>query len=195
LIIEDGKCEGKDAISAAQKLINVDRVQVIVGGLCSSETLAAGKIAQQYNIPMISPISSAPEISEIGDALFKFYDDRDLTKNLANYVNSLQVKKVVALMEQSDSPVAFVNAFAEYFSGEVVKMSTLPTEKDFTLLAKQLKSNIISSDFVLFVASNSAFLIDGLRAFDKEGILTMMEGNIAGNEQMLGNDVLTNAEL
>ncbi|MDR2415286.1 MAG: ABC transporter substrate-binding protein [Candidatus Peribacteria bacterium] len=65
LIVEDGKCEGKDATSAAQKLITIDKVQAIVGGFCSAETVAAGKIAQQYHIPMLSPASSAPEISDI----------------------------------------------------------------------------------------------------------------------------------
>ena len=134
---------------------------------------------------MISPVSSAPEISEIGDAIFKFYDDRDLTRGLANYVNSLQVGKVVALMEQSDSPVAFVNAFSDYFAGNVVRVGILSNEKDFNLLAKQIKSTITSSDFLLFVASNSAFLIDGLRALDQEGVLEIMKGRIAGNEQML----------
>jgi hypothetical protein len=29
--VEDGKCEGKDATSAVQKLISVDKVQAIVG--------------------------------------------------------------------------------------------------------------------------------------------------------------------
>jgi ABC-type branched-subunit amino acid transport system substrate-binding protein len=65
---------------------------------------------------MLSPISSSPEISDIGDYLFKFYDDRDLTKSLAEYVNTVSVEKVVALIEQSDSPVAFVNAFSDSFS-------------------------------------------------------------------------------
>jgi len=46
LIIEDGKCDGKDATSAAQKLVNVDNVKIILGGVCSSETLAASKITQ-----------------------------------------------------------------------------------------------------------------------------------------------------
>lgn len=31
LIIEDGKCNGKDATSAAQKLVNVDQVKIILG--------------------------------------------------------------------------------------------------------------------------------------------------------------------
>ena len=40
VIYEDGKCNGQDAANAAQKLVNVDKVQVIIGGLCSGETLA-----------------------------------------------------------------------------------------------------------------------------------------------------------
>jgi ABC-type branched-subunit amino acid transport system substrate-binding protein len=31
LIIEDGKCNGKDASSAAQKLVNIDNVKIILG--------------------------------------------------------------------------------------------------------------------------------------------------------------------
>jgi hypothetical protein len=34
-----------------------------------------------------------------------------------------------------------------------------------------------------------------LRALDQEGVLSMMKGRIIGNEQIVGNDVITNAEL
>src|SRR3989344_6415480 len=39
IIYEDGKCNPKDGNAAAQKLINVDKVKVIIGGSCSGETL------------------------------------------------------------------------------------------------------------------------------------------------------------
>jgi ABC-type branched-subunit amino acid transport system substrate-binding protein len=55
LVVEDGKCEGKDATSAAQKLITVDKVQAIVAGYCSAEAIAAGKIAQDNGVFFISP--------------------------------------------------------------------------------------------------------------------------------------------
>src|SRR3989344_7071473 len=35
LVAEDGKCTGADAASAAQKLVNIDKVVAIVGGQCS----------------------------------------------------------------------------------------------------------------------------------------------------------------
>src|SRR4051812_38203363 len=38
MVYEDGKCDGQDGASAAQKLVNVDGVQSIIGGFCSGET-------------------------------------------------------------------------------------------------------------------------------------------------------------
>ncbi|MDP6562065.1 MAG: ABC transporter substrate-binding protein, partial [Candidatus Peribacteraceae bacterium] len=46
LITEDGRCTGTDAASAAQKLVNVDKVVAIIGGQCSGETLAAAPIVE-----------------------------------------------------------------------------------------------------------------------------------------------------
>jgi branched-chain amino acid transport system substrate-binding protein len=102
LIIEDGKCEGRAATSAVQKLIDVDGVHVIVGGICSSETVSAGKIAQQQGIPMVSPVSSSPEVSTIGEFIFRFFNDDDITKILAHYLETLNIEKVVLVAEQSD---------------------------------------------------------------------------------------------
>jgi ABC-type branched-subunit amino acid transport system substrate-binding protein len=31
LIVEDGKCSGKDATSATQKLINIDKINILFG--------------------------------------------------------------------------------------------------------------------------------------------------------------------
>jgi branched-chain amino acid transport system substrate-binding protein len=42
-------------VSAARKLIEVDNVVAIIGGVCSSETLAAGPIAQEAGIMMLAP--------------------------------------------------------------------------------------------------------------------------------------------
>ncbi|MDI6721115.1 MAG: ABC transporter substrate-binding protein, partial [Candidatus Aenigmarchaeota archaeon] len=47
IIYEDGKCNGKDAATAMQKLVSVDKVRVIFGGFCSSESLGAEPIATQ----------------------------------------------------------------------------------------------------------------------------------------------------
>ena len=57
----------KEAMTAVNKLIHVDNVEVILGGLFSSETIQAGKITQQNEIVMVSALSSSPEIYHTND--------------------------------------------------------------------------------------------------------------------------------
>ena len=63
LLVEDSKCDGTDAANAAQKLINIDGVQAIIGGFCSSETLAAVPIATQNKVLLFSGGSSSPKLT------------------------------------------------------------------------------------------------------------------------------------
>jgi branched-chain amino acid transport system substrate-binding protein len=189
LIVEDGKCEGKSATSAVQKLIDVDQVQVIVGGICSSETMAAGRIAQQYGIPMISSISSSPEVSHIGDYIFRFFNDNDVSKVLAQYLTTQYVEKVVLVAEQSDVGLGFMNAFIENYSGETLSFTFNSQEKDFNLLAKQIKSQLTPSDFLITLPSNDTTHIALLKALAQEGILEMLKGRIAGNDTIANASV------
>ena len=63
LIIEDGKCDGTGGASAAQKLVNVDKVKVILGGFCSSESLAAVPIVESAKVALFSSGSSNPGLT------------------------------------------------------------------------------------------------------------------------------------
>ena len=71
VIYEDTKCDGKEAVSAASKLINVDGVVAIIGEVCSGATLAAAPIAQQAGVVMVSASSTSPQITESGDYIFR----------------------------------------------------------------------------------------------------------------------------
>ena len=71
VIYEDGKCTGKDAANAANKLINVDNVLAIVGGACSGETSAFTGVAEESGTVVLSYCSSAPAITDAGDFIFR----------------------------------------------------------------------------------------------------------------------------
>lgn len=64
LVTEDSKCDPKEAVSAINKLISVNKVRAIVGEVCSGATLAAAPIAEQNKVVMISAASTSPEISK-----------------------------------------------------------------------------------------------------------------------------------
>ena len=84
-IVEDGKCNPKEATSAFNKLINIDKVDFVVGGFCSSETLAASEISNLSKTIVISPSSSSPKIRSAGKYMFSVYNlSDDEGKYIAN---------------------------------------------------------------------------------------------------------------
>lgn len=102
IIYEDGKCNGKDAITAAQKLIAVDSVKIILGGVCSSETLAIAPIAESNKVIVFSGFSSNPAITDAGDYIFRNSpSDADVAKLDAETI-SRSYEKVALLSERTD---------------------------------------------------------------------------------------------
>ncbi len=71
LIEEDGQCAPGTATTAGQKLVNVDRVEAIVGGFCSGETIALAPVTQAGHVVQISPSSTNPKISDLGEYVFR----------------------------------------------------------------------------------------------------------------------------
>jgi len=104
IIYEDGKCNGKDAVTSAQKLIDVDKVKVILGGACSGETLAIAPVAEQNKVIVFSAFASSPDITNAGDYIFRNApSDTDIAKGYANFiVNKSGYKKIAIISENTD---------------------------------------------------------------------------------------------
>lgn len=61
----DDVCEPKQAVTVANKIVN-DGVKFVIGHLCSGSTLPAAKIYDENGIVMITPASTAPELTQNG---------------------------------------------------------------------------------------------------------------------------------
>lgn len=71
LIVEDDQSKPDEAALAVTKLINQNRVIGILGEVASSRTLAAAPIAQKAGIPLITPASTNPKVTKVGDFIFR----------------------------------------------------------------------------------------------------------------------------
>ncbi len=71
LITEDDRSITEEARTAAQKLLQRDRVVALLGEVASSRSLAAAPEAQRARVPMISPGSTNPKVTEVGDYVFR----------------------------------------------------------------------------------------------------------------------------
>lgn len=76
-VLEDEKSEPTDAANAVKKLINVDKVNLVLGSVASSNTNAAAPIAQAAKIPLVTPASTNVNVTHNGDYISRicFIDD------------------------------------------------------------------------------------------------------------------------
>ena len=71
LVAEDNRSTPGESATIAKKLITRDKVVAILGEVASGRSLEAGPIAQAAQIPMISPSSTNPKVTETGDYIFR----------------------------------------------------------------------------------------------------------------------------
>src|SRR6185436_7393949 len=71
LITEDDQSLAGQPATIARKLISQDKVVAVLGEVASSKSLEAAPICQQNKIPMISPASTNPKVTEVGDYIFR----------------------------------------------------------------------------------------------------------------------------
>ena len=116
LIVEDGKCNGKDGLTAAQTLVNLKGVKVIYGGLCSSETLGLAPFAEENAVLVFSSMSSSPEITNSGDYIFRNYpSDTAQVDVMSAYINEQGHKRVAIISENNDYAQALRKGYQAAF--------------------------------------------------------------------------------
>ncbi|MCA1946262.1 MAG: branched-chain amino acid ABC transporter substrate-binding protein, partial [Desulfovibrio sp.] len=65
LLAEDSACDPRQAVAAANKLINA-KVAGVVGAYCSSATIPASEVLAEEDIPMLTPGSTNEKVTERG---------------------------------------------------------------------------------------------------------------------------------
>lgn len=73
----DDRSEASEALSAVEKLITKDRVVGVIGEVASTNTWTAAPAAQTNKVPFITPASTNPKVTTVGDYIFRvcFTDD------------------------------------------------------------------------------------------------------------------------
>ena len=181
LVAEDGRCSGADAASAAQKLINIDKVVAIHGAGCSSETMAAAPIAEAAGIILMSPSSTSPDVTDSGDFIFRTAPNDALkTSAMANYFAEQGFEKVAILSENTDFCQGFATALKADMGEEKIVFEEVvePGTKDYRTVITRLSE--VEFDVIVTnpqTPPNGALILQQLR---EQGL----------NQLAIGHDVL-----
>jgi branched-chain amino acid transport system substrate-binding protein len=157
LVYEDSRCEGKEAVTAVNKLISVDRVSAIIGEVCSGATLAAAPVAEQNGVVMISAASTSPKITDAGKYIFRTVPSDALQGDFgARLVYRKGYRRLAILYSNEEYGLGFNNVLMDSFTkagGEVVSSETF--ERGSTDLRTQLTKIKSSKPDAIYIISNS----------------------------------------
>ncbi len=110
---QDGRCNGKEANTATQKLVNEDHVKIIIYGSCSSELLGSAPVLEQNKVIGFSTYPSSPDITKAGDYIFRnVHSDADTGKAAARDMIK-KYKSDSIISELSDYCQALKRVFIE----------------------------------------------------------------------------------
>jgi branched-chain amino acid transport system substrate-binding protein len=146
LISEDSKCNPSDGITSFNKLLNVDNINFLIGGMCSSVTLAISPSAVENKVVVVSPVSTNYLISYSGDYIFRTVPSDALQgKKGAEIAYEKGYRKAaVFYVGSNDYGEGLKKVFEETFKelgGEVIiSESHLAGDKDFRTQLLKIKS-------------------------------------------------------
>ena len=119
VIVEDDQGKPEEAQTVVTKLVNKDRVVAVLGEVASSRSLAAAPVCQSNRIPMITPSSTNPKVTQIGDYIFRvcFIDPFQGFVMAKFATQTLKIKNAAILRDiKNDYSVGLADVFVENFT-------------------------------------------------------------------------------
>lgn len=154
VIVEDDQSKPEEAATAANKLIAQDGVVAVLGEVASSRSMAAAPICQMAGVPMITPSSTNPKVTELGDYIFRVcYIDPFQGEVIAKFArNTLHYTRAAVFRDQkNDYSVGLANYFTDAFTklgGKIVSdQSYSEGDQDFKAQLTVIKSK--NPEFVM----------------------------------------------
>ncbi|HIF13597.1 MAG TPA: hypothetical protein EYQ82_11490 [Dehalococcoidia bacterium] len=167
LIVLDSGCDGTQAATAAQSLIDAG-VSAIVGAACSGATLGAIAVAAPAGIPMLSYASTSPAITTANDdgRLFRIVpSDAQQAEALVDVVAHAGASNPAVLAMTNDYGAGLGDNFAANWSGSVCsQVGYDPTEGsyDASTLAQAVVDGGCDSVVLMSYGTDGAAIVEAL---------------------------------
>jgi len=140
--------QGKEdaAIAAVTRLITQDKVHLIIGEVASSLSLAAAPVAQSYQVPMISPASTHPRVTALGNYIFRscFIEPFQGSVMAKFAIHHLSLKKAAIFRDQESEysrelAKFFIKDFKKLGGTILLDLAYNPNEKNHLSQLSQIK--------------------------------------------------------
>lgn len=170
LVKGDDACEPKQAVAVANRLADTDRVDAVIGHVCSSSTFPASAVYADADVLMMTPASTADKITEQGlDSVMRMVG-RDAQQGVvaADYLRNVLKAGRIAIVHDKDS---YGMGVALAVQGKLEQDGAKPVlfegltrgEKDFNALATKIKGERVDAVFYGGLAVEAGALLRQIR--------------------------------
>jgi branched-chain amino acid transport system substrate-binding protein len=152
LLVEDNQSDLKDTASAFKKLVSVQKVPAMIGPNWAEFVEIAAPLAQQHQIPMLSPSGYKDGLFTGKDFIFTLWPPHaTATKPLSDYLIAQKYKAITVLLSENAYLEGVMEAVQAQLQGSPAKIRTImrfiPGQKDFKSTLAKIKQS--GSDAVL----------------------------------------------
>ena len=182
ILSEDDEGRPEKAATVVTKLIDQDKVIALLGEVASGNSLAAAPKAQAAKVPMISPSSTNPAVTQVGDYIFRVcFIDPFQGEVMAKFAaNTLHAKKA-AIMEDFNSP--YSRGLTEFFESSFKKLGgQVITKQSYTQGDRDYKGQLTS----IRSANPDVIYVPGY--YGEVGVIAKQAKQLGINVPLLGGD-------
>ena len=182
ILSEDDEGRPEKAATVVTKLIDQDRVVALLGEVASGNTLAAAPKAQAAHVPMISPSSTNPAVTQVGEYISRvcFIDpfQGDVMAKFA--ANTLKAKKA-AIMLDFNSP--YSRGLTEFFEASFKKLGgDIVDKQSYTQGDRDYKGQLTA------IRSKSPDVIYVPGYYGEVGVIAKQAKQLGIQQPLLGGD-------
>ncbi|MBF0454831.1 MAG: branched-chain amino acid ABC transporter substrate-binding protein [Magnetococcales bacterium] len=148
LVRGDDACEPKQALQVANRLVDFEEVNAIMGHFCSATTITASEIYADAGLLMMTPASTNPMVTERGLPTIFRNTGRDDQQGVvaANFVvEKLGAKQIAVIHDKSTYGQGIADAFKAHLHTlgltEILYDGLTRGEKDFNALVTKIKGH------------------------------------------------------
>ena len=189
MVFEDDQGTPEKAKTVISKLINQDKVVAVLGEVASSNSLAAAPVAQEAKIVMITPSSTNPKVTEVGDYISRvcFIDPFQGSVMAKFAANTLKAKTAAILGDNSSD---YSKGLTTFFEQEFTKLGgTVITKQTYAQKDQDFKAQLTQ----MRDQKPDVIYIPGY--YGEVGIIAKQARELGMNQPLLGGDGWDSPEL
>ena len=183
VITEDDRSLSTEARTAVSSLLNRHKVVALLGEIASSRSIAAAPLAQKAQVPMLSPGSTNPKVTEAGDYVFRAcFIDPFQGEAIARFGMENLKHKNFAILYANDSDYSvglrkYITDAVNAAGGKIVAEESYAEKSD-----KDFKSQLTK----LKAAKPDALFVPGY--YTQAGLIARQARELGLNVPMIGGD-------